>query len=135
MKFKMVHENYNVADLGKSMAFYEKALGLHEVRRINGNGFIIVYMGNEENANSIWLLRQTTMKLPTSSTKKWAASVMRILQWVFTLLPIRTATGWRSCLTERNNSNIHLFVFRIKNVEIRKLKLPRHHKKEKEYGF
>ena len=24
MKFKMVHENYNVADLGKSMAFYEK---------------------------------------------------------------------------------------------------------------
>ncbi len=48
MKFKMIHENYNVADLGVSMAFYEKALGLHEVRRINGNGFIIVYMGNEE---------------------------------------------------------------------------------------
>ena len=48
MKFKMVHENYNVADLGKSMAFYEKALGLREVRRINGDGFIIVYMGNEE---------------------------------------------------------------------------------------
>ena len=33
MKFKMVHENYNVADLEKSMAFYEKALGLREVRR------------------------------------------------------------------------------------------------------
>ena len=33
MKFKMVHENYNVADLDKSIAFYEKALGLHEVRR------------------------------------------------------------------------------------------------------
>ena len=48
MKFKMAHENYNVADLGKSIAFYEKALGLHEVRRINGNGFIIVYMGDDE---------------------------------------------------------------------------------------
>ena len=48
MKFKMVHENYNVADLSKSMAFYEKALGLHEKRRINGDGFIIVYLGNEE---------------------------------------------------------------------------------------
>ena len=48
MKFKMVHENYNVADLQKSMAFYEKALGLREVRRINGDGFIIVYLGNEE---------------------------------------------------------------------------------------
>ena len=45
MKFKMIHENYNVSDLGKSMAFYEKALGLREVRRINGDGFIIVYMG------------------------------------------------------------------------------------------
>ena len=48
MNFKMVHENYNVADLDKSMAFYEKALGLHEARRINGEGFIIVYMANEE---------------------------------------------------------------------------------------
>ena len=48
MKFKMIHENYNVADLDKSIAFYEKALGLHEVRRKNGNGFIIVYMGNDE---------------------------------------------------------------------------------------
>ena len=48
MKFKMVHENYNVADLSKSIAFYEKALGLHEVRRVNGNGFILAYMANEE---------------------------------------------------------------------------------------
>ena len=47
MNFKMVHENYNVADLGKSMAFYEKALGLTEKRRKNGDGFIIVYLGNE----------------------------------------------------------------------------------------
>ena len=38
MNFKMVHENYNVADLERSMAFYEKALGLHEVRRKNGEG-------------------------------------------------------------------------------------------------
>ena len=45
MKFKMVHENYNVVDLNKSMAFYEKAFGLHEVRRKTGDGFIIVYIG------------------------------------------------------------------------------------------
>ena len=48
MNFKMVHENYNVAHLERSMAFDEKALGLHEVRRKNGEGFIIVYMGNKE---------------------------------------------------------------------------------------
>ena len=48
MKFKMVHENYNVADLQKSIAFYEKALGLHELHRKTGDGFILVYMGNAE---------------------------------------------------------------------------------------
>ena len=50
MKFKMIHENYNVSDLKKSMAFYEKALNLREVRRINGDGFIIVYLSNEESS-------------------------------------------------------------------------------------
>ena len=50
MKFRMVHENYNVANLEKSMAFYEKALGLSEVRRKNGDGFTIVFMANEESS-------------------------------------------------------------------------------------
>lgn len=47
MNFKMIHENYNVANLEVSEAFYEKALGLKEIRRINGDGFIIAYLGNE----------------------------------------------------------------------------------------
>ena len=33
MNFRMVHENYNVFDIDKSMAFYEKALGLKESSR------------------------------------------------------------------------------------------------------
>lgn len=50
MKFTMIHENYNVADLQRSLAFYEKALGLTEKRRITApdGSFIIVYVGNEE---------------------------------------------------------------------------------------
>lgn len=48
MKFKMYHENYNVTDLARSMAFYEKALGLREVSRIIGEDYLIVYLGNEE---------------------------------------------------------------------------------------
>lgn len=48
MKFKMVHENYNVADLDKSMRFYEEALGLKERRRKTSDEHIIVFMGNEE---------------------------------------------------------------------------------------
>lgn len=48
MKFKMIHENYNVANLEASEAFYEKALGLTEKRRINGDGFVIAYLANGE---------------------------------------------------------------------------------------
>ena len=49
MNFKMIHENYNVFDLKRSMDFYEKALGLKEKRRkeASDGSFILVYMGNE----------------------------------------------------------------------------------------
>lgn len=50
MKFKMIHENYNVADLDRSLVFYNQALGLTEKRRntAQDGSFIIVYVGNEE---------------------------------------------------------------------------------------
>lgn len=50
MKFKMVHENYNVKDLDASLAFYKEALGLSEVRRINAadGSYIIVFLANDE---------------------------------------------------------------------------------------
>ena len=44
--FRFAHNNINVLDLERSMRFYEEALGLKEVRRINGEGFIIVYLGD-----------------------------------------------------------------------------------------
>ena len=49
MKFKMYHENYNVFDLEKSLEFYEKALGLKPVRRIEAEdgSFVIVFIGND----------------------------------------------------------------------------------------
>ena len=49
MQFKMIHENYNVVDLDRSLAFYEKALGLKEKRRntAKDSSFIIVFIGNE----------------------------------------------------------------------------------------
>ena len=50
MNFKMVHENYNVFDLGKSLDFYREALGLTEKRRkeAQDGSFIIVYLKKEE---------------------------------------------------------------------------------------
>ena len=48
MKFKFAHNNINVLDLEKSMAFYEEALGLKETRRTTPDSgeFIIVYLGD-----------------------------------------------------------------------------------------
>ena len=43
----MIHENYNVGDLRRSLDFYQKALGLTEKRRITKDDFIIVYIGND----------------------------------------------------------------------------------------
>ena len=50
MKFKMIHENYNVQDLNRSLEFYGKALGLKERRRKTApdGSFIIVYVGNDD---------------------------------------------------------------------------------------
>lgn len=47
MKFKFAHNNLNVLDLTKSLAFYKEALGLKEVRRHETEGFILVYLGDE----------------------------------------------------------------------------------------
>ena len=49
MTLSMIHENYNVRDLNASIAFYGKALGLHEVRRktASDGSFIIAYLANE----------------------------------------------------------------------------------------
>lgn len=48
MKFRFLHNNINVFDLGKSLEFYKKALGLEEVRRYNqeDGDFILVYLGD-----------------------------------------------------------------------------------------
>lgn len=50
IKARFDHYNINVLDLQKSMDFYEKALGLKEVRRIESKdgSFVIVYLGDGE---------------------------------------------------------------------------------------
>ena len=50
MKFKMIHENYNVSDLERSLKFYEEALGLTERRRKEAadGSYVIAFIGNDE---------------------------------------------------------------------------------------
>ncbi|GHS94581.1 lactoylglutathione lyase [Synergistales bacterium] len=46
MKTKFLHTNINVLDLERSIAFYDRALGLKEARRKDDPGFTIVFMGD-----------------------------------------------------------------------------------------
>ena len=48
MKFTFCHNNFNVLNLEKSLEFYQKALGLKEVKRMNAEdgSFTLVYLGD-----------------------------------------------------------------------------------------
>lgn len=48
MKFTFNHNNFNVLDLKKSIAFYEEALGLKVVRehKASDGSFVLAYMGD-----------------------------------------------------------------------------------------
>lgn len=53
--FKIVHNNFNVLDLEKSLAFYAKALDLHEVRRKEKPDFTLVFLGNDRAPHQVEL--------------------------------------------------------------------------------
>ena len=117
MRFQMVHENYNVKNLERSMEFYKNALGITEKRRIEApdGSFIIVYLGNKTTDFELeltWLrdfdrpynlgdcefhlaFAQITLRQLTNSMKKWDASVLKIKKWVFTSFLTQTGTGWK----------------------------------------
>ena len=64
IKARFDHFNFNVLDLEKSLAFYEKALGLKEVRRkvASDESFILVYLGDTEGHFTLeltWLRART----------------------------------------------------------------------------
>ena len=57
MDFSFDHVNLNVADINRSLAFYEKALGLKEIRRHEaGDGsFVLAFVGDGKNSVNIEL--------------------------------------------------------------------------------
>jgi len=66
MKFTIDHFNINVLDLEKSLAFYDKALGLKELRRneAKDGSYIIVFLGDGSTANKIELTWLKEMDRP-----------------------------------------------------------------------
>ena len=66
MAFTFAHNNINVFDLDRSLAFYKEALDLTEIRRIvpEDGSFVIVYLGDGTSAHRLELtwLRDRTEK-------------------------------------------------------------------------
>ena len=64
MYFRFAHNNINVCNLDESIAFYEKALGLREIRRKEAadGSFILVYLSDgtsEPQLELTWLRDHT----------------------------------------------------------------------------
>ncbi len=64
MKFTFDHNNINVLDLEKSIAFYKEALGFEEVRRKNASdgSFTLVFLGDGSTGHRLeltWLKDRT----------------------------------------------------------------------------
>lgn len=66
MKFTIDHFNINVLDLEKSLAFYNKALGLNEIRRneAKDGSYIIIFLGDGSTDNKIELTWLKAMDRP-----------------------------------------------------------------------
>ena len=66
MGFTIDHFNINVLNLEKSLAFYEKALGLTELRRktATDGSYIIVYLTDNQSANKLELTWLKDRKAP-----------------------------------------------------------------------
>ena len=112
MQFRFAHNNFNVRDLERSLKFYDEALGLKEVRRINAKdgSFTIVYLSDGSTPHQLeltWLrdwatissispFRSTISARRITGISRWAASALKIRQWASILSPIRTVTGSRS---------------------------------------
>ena len=57
MKFQFDHNNLNVLDLERSVAFYKEALGLEELRRTNADdgSFALVFLGDGSTSHKLEL--------------------------------------------------------------------------------
>ena len=57
MKFTMAHNNINVLDLEKNLAFYKKALGMEQINKHEApdGSFLIVFLGDGQSQHKLEL--------------------------------------------------------------------------------
>ena len=126
MSFKFVHNNFNVRDLEKSLAFYKEALGLDVVREHHAEdgSFTLVYLGDSKTSHQLeltWLrdwdrpynlgdnefhlaFETDCYEESLANIKKWDVSVSKTKQWESTLLKILMDTGWKLFLQNSSDS-------------------------------
>ena len=110
MAFSFTHVNFNVLDLARSMAFYEKAFGFHEKRRLEAEGFTLVYLTDgttdfeleltyldartiSGKRSSISRSIRMTMPQRMHCIRRWGSSATRMRKWASISWRIPTATG------------------------------------------
>lgn len=128
MKFTFNHNNFNVLDLQKSIAFYEEALGLKVVRKYEApdGSFILAYLGDGVTPHQLeltWLrdrkepynlgenefhlaMAVDDMEAAHEKHEKWDASVLKTRPWAFISSMIRIITGWKSSREENNGFTV-----------------------------
>lgn len=130
MSFKFAHNNINVLDLDRSLEFYQKALGLTEVRRkeAEDGSFILSYLGDgvtPHNLELTWLrdrkdpydLGDNEIHLAFSTDdfdgaykthKEMGVSAMRIPKWASISSATPMGIGWK--LYRSANPHIGIFL-------------------------
>lgn len=121
IKARFDHFNINVTDLERSLAFYDRALGLKEISRkqADDGSFILAYLGDGETGFRLeltWLrdhaatpyelgetkatsasASRATTKPYAPTTRSWDASASKTTKWDSTSSTIRTTTGSKCC--------------------------------------
>ena len=121
IKARFDHFNINVTDLERSLAFYDRALGLKEISRkqADDGSFILAYLGDGETGFRLeltWLRDHaaTPYELGENeshlcvrvagdyeayapTTRSWDASASKTTKWDFTSSTTRTTTGSKCC--------------------------------------
>ena len=129
MAFTFTHVNFNVLDLARSMDFYERAFGFREKRRLEADGFTLVYLWDGATEFELELthldartepynlgekefhlaLTRMIMRRHVQSMQRWALSATKIQRWGFTLSRIRMDTGLKFC--QKICDEGHTFVY------------------------
>ena len=111
--FAFNHFNFNVKDLDRSLKFYKEAFGLEPVEVNDRPNFTLAFLGDNTTSFRLELtylkdrteaydlgeqefhLALRTSRKHTTSTRRWAASALRMPRWASISSRTRTATGSR----------------------------------------